>query len=100
MATRLMYKRVAILVILTVLFITTLTASFLTPATAQTTNDGILGDLRIVNGLVGLGPVDVYLNESLLAYGLSPEAATTYFSIPAGLYTLAVRPAGADAFSV
>jgi hypothetical protein len=95
-----MAKRLSILIILTALLVMTLAASFITPTTAQTTRDDLMGELRLVNGLVGLGPVDVYLNDQLLAYGLAPEAATTYFSKIAGRYSVAVRPAGADPYSV
>jgi len=94
-----MTKRLGILVIVFVLLTTTWIASFIQPTIAQTTLDSALGELRVVNGLVGLGPVDVYLNETLLAYNLLPEAATTYFSMMPGRYSVAVRPAGADLFS-
>jgi hypothetical protein len=94
-----MTKRLGILVIIFVLLTTIWVASFIQPTTAQTTVQSLLGELRAVNGLVGLGPVDVYLNETLLAYNLSPEAATTYFSVLPGRYSMAVRPAGANAFS-
>src|SRR5262249_2439140 len=100
METKLMVKRLSILVIITVLLLLTLVGQFLTPASAQPISDALLGDLRVVNGLVGLGPVDVYLNESLLAYSLQPETSTPYFSIPAGRYSVTVRLAGADPFSV
>ena len=35
--------------------------------------DLIFGDVRVVNALVGIGPVDVYVNEQLVAVGLEPE---------------------------
>jgi hypothetical protein len=95
-----MAKRLSILTILTTLLVMTLAASFIAPTTAQTTRDDLMGDVRLVNGLVGLGPVDVYLNEQILAYSLAPEAATTYFRRVAGRYAIAVRPASADPYSV
>ncbi|MBZ0286015.1 MAG: DUF4397 domain-containing protein, partial [Anaerolineae bacterium] len=95
-----MNKRLSILVIVVILSVITLVASFISPATAQTTPDMMTGELRLINALVGVGPVDVYLNEGRIAYNLAPEAATTYFVVPVGRYTIAVRPANADAFSV
>ncbi|MEO8607719.1 MAG: DUF4397 domain-containing protein [Chloroflexota bacterium] len=95
-----MNKRLSVLVIVVVLAVISLVASFISPATAQTTPDSMQGELRFINGLVGLGPVDVYLNEDRIAYNLSPEAATTYFSIPAGRETITVRATDADPFSV
>ncbi|MEP6985425.1 MAG: DUF4397 domain-containing protein, partial [Chloroflexota bacterium] len=49
------------------------------------------GSLRIVNALPGIGPIDVYLDEQIIAYALKPEDVTTYFIIAAGRHALAVR---------
>ena len=49
------------------------------------------GSLRIVNALPGIGPVDVYLDEQIIANALKPEDVTTYFIIAAGRHALAVR---------
>jgi hypothetical protein len=95
-----MAKRLSILVIVTVVLLLALVGMFIPPTTAQSLQPSAMGEVRVVNGLVGLGPVDIYLNESRLAYSLQPEKATPYFLIPAGRYTLTVRPAGADAYSV
>ncbi len=62
----------------------------------QTVN---VGEIRIVNGLVGLGNVDVYLNGKAISFGLQPTTATTYMFVPAGQHSIAVRIAGADALS-
>jgi hypothetical protein len=56
-------------------------------------------DIRVVNGLVGIGPVDVYLDNTLIAYGLQPEAATPYFHVPSGKHSIAVRPVNTDPLS-
>lgn len=52
------------------------------------------GDFRVINALLGLGDVDVYLDGTRIAYGLSPESATPYFRLIAGQHHLAVRQAG------
>ncbi len=59
-----------------------------------------LANLRVVNALVGIGPVDVYLDGERIAYALAPEATTPYFSIPAGRHILAARLPQADPLSV
>lgn len=65
------------------------------PGVSQTN----MASLRIVNALVGLGPVDVYLDGSRVAYNLAPEAATPYLAIPAGKHNLTVRPPDTDPLS-
>lgn len=67
------------------------------PVMAQTGVNS--GSLRIVNALPGIGAIDVYLDDSRIAYALAPEQATTYFIIAAGRHALAVRAAGGDALS-
>jgi hypothetical protein len=57
------------------------------------------GELRVVNALVGIGPVDVYLNNERIASALSPESATAYFVRTAGQHNVAVRLPGADPLS-
>lgn len=70
------------------------------PALAQPGTPQInMANVRIVNALVGLGPVDVYLDDTRVAFALEPEAATPFFSIPAGRHSLAVRPPEADPLS-
>ncbi|HUN05107.1 MAG TPA: DUF4397 domain-containing protein [Aggregatilineales bacterium] len=66
------------------------------PGTAQAES---VGSIRIVNGLLGIGPVDVYLNDRRVAYGLLPEDSTSYFCITPGQYSLAIRPQDADPLS-
>jgi hypothetical protein len=58
-----------------------------------------VGSLRIVNALPGIGPVDVYLDEQIVAYSLRPEETTTYFIIAAGRHALAVRTPSANELS-
>ncbi|NWG15217.1 MAG: DUF4397 domain-containing protein [Chloroflexi bacterium] len=73
----------------------------LLPVVAQTDVTQVnLANLRVVNALVGIGPVDVYLDGERIAYALAPEAATAYFSIPAGRHILAVRLPEAEPLSV
>lgn len=54
------------------------------------------GELRVINALVGIGPVDVYLNDRLIGTQLAPETATPYLALPPGRYMITVYPAGAD----
>ncbi|MBI5670558.1 MAG: DUF4397 domain-containing protein [Chloroflexi bacterium] len=69
------------------------------PALAQPTPPINLAHLRVVNALVGLGPVDVYLDGARVAFALEPEAATPYFAVPAGRHSLSVRPPDSDPLS-
>lgn len=59
----------------------------------------VFGDLRAVNALVGVGPVDVYVSGQVIGVGLEPEKATPYLSLPPGRYEVAVYLAGADPLS-
>lgn len=54
------------------------------------------GSLRIVNGLLGVGPVDVFLDDERVAFALQPQAVTPYLSLAAGRHALAIRAVGAD----
>ena len=58
------------------------------------------GEVRVINALVGIGPVDVYLNERLIGAGLSPRSATPYLALSPGQYVIAVRPAGDNPLSI
>lgn len=58
-----------------------------------------LGDLRVVNALVGIGPVDVYVDGQRLASAVPAETATIYFKVTAGQHIVAVRPPNADPLS-
>lgn len=58
-----------------------------------------LASVRVVNALVGLGPMDVYVDGARVAYRLTPETATPYLTVPAGKHSLAVRPPEADPLS-
>lgn len=60
----------------------------------------ITGELRVVNALVGIGPVDIYLNDRLIGSSLPPETATPYLPLTPGRYALAIYPAGADRLSI
>jgi hypothetical protein len=96
-----MVKRLSILATVTAGLLVILGWSFIVPTHAQTALPEVPpGQLRVVNAMVGIGPIDVYLNNLTIAYGLAPQTATVYFAVPMGRYVLAVRPAGADPYSV
>ncbi len=63
------------------------------PAAAQSVN---IGQVRVVNALVGFGPVDVFLDGQRIAYGLDARASTSYVYTAAGNHSIAVRPVNAD----
>ncbi len=90
-----MLKKVTFLAIFAVTLMLTSAVSITGPVLAQTKVN--TGSLRIVNALPGIGPIDVYLDEQIIAYALKPEDVTTYFIIAAGRHALAVRTATGDA---
>ncbi len=69
------------------------------PVAAQLDLPVNTGSVRVVNALVGLGAVDVYLDNERVAFNLAPENATPYFIIAAGKHNVAVRPVDADPLS-
>jgi hypothetical protein len=73
--------------------------ALLTAAAQQPAAPVNLGQVRVVNGLVGLGPVDVYLNGARVAFNLPPETAMPYLSLPVGQHLLAVRRPDSDPLS-
>jgi hypothetical protein len=83
------------------LLLTALTAgAVLSQAENPSAASANTGDLRVINALVGIGSVDVYVNDRLIGAGLLPETATPYLSLPAGQYNVAVYPTGADRLSL
>jgi Domain of unknown function (DUF4397)/Bacterial SH3 domain len=70
------------------------------PVVAAQLTTSTPGNVRVVNGLVGIGPVDVFLDNQQVAYSLEPEAATPYYFIPPGVHQIAVRTPGDDPLSV
>ena len=52
--------------------------------------------VRVVNGSAALSPVDVYLNDTLLAAALDYTRAGPRQTLPSGVYLVRVYPAGAD----
>lgn len=60
----------------------------------------VTGELRVVNALVGIGPIDVYLNDRMIGSNLLPETATPYLPLPPGRYVIAAYLAGADRLSL
>jgi hypothetical protein len=69
-------------------------AAILPLATAAQGPEVNVAELRVVNALVGLGPVDVYLDNTLVAASLPIEQATIHFVVPAGQHNVAVRLTG------
>jgi len=53
--------------------------------------------LRVANGSLDTGSVDVYLDDLLVAPALDPGAMTVHMPLPAGDYAVSVRPAGTPA---
>jgi len=53
--------------------------------------------LRVANGSPDAGRVDVYLDNVLVAPALDTGAMTVHIPLPAGDYTISVRPAGSPA---
>lgn len=66
------------------------------PAAAQSVN---ISQVRVVNALVGFGPVDVFLDGQRIAYGLEARASTSYVFTASGNHIIAVRPVNADPLS-
>lgn len=79
------------------LWVTTLGLLVGTPARMADVNTG---NLRVVNALVGIGPVDVFLDGERIAYGLLPEAATPFLFVAVGKHTITIRPVDADPLSL
>jgi len=92
-----MLKKITFLAITVLTFMLVMGASFNGQVDAQAKVN--VGSLRIVNALPGIGPVDVYLDEQIIAYNLRPEDTTTYFIIAAGRHALAARTSNANALS-
>ncbi len=92
-----MLKKITFLVIAALALVLVSGTSFRGRVEAQSKVN--VGSLRIVNALPGIGPIDVYLDEQIIAYNLRPEEATTYFIIAAGRHALAVRTSNANVLS-
>lgn len=56
------------------------------------------GTVTVIHGVPGVD-VDVYVNGDLTLEGFTPETVTDPLELPAGDYTVDIRPAGADAGS-
>lgn len=93
-----MPKFLRILLLIIILLAAIMAFIFPLMTTAQSSEIN-LAELRVVNGLVGLGSVDVYLDNRLVLSNLQPEQATVYFAVPAGQHNVAVRSVGEDPFS-
>ncbi|MEZ4669316.1 MAG: DUF4397 domain-containing protein [Anaerolineae bacterium] len=91
-----MLKKFIFSLLLALVFIVLQSGQSRTPVQAQDVNTG---SLRIANALPGIGPVDVYLDNERVAFGLAAETATTYFEIAAGRHSLAVRQVDTDPLS-
>ncbi|MBZ0279076.1 MAG: DUF4397 domain-containing protein, partial [Anaerolineae bacterium] len=94
-----MMKRFVVIACMAVLLMTALlSVAGFSPANSTPINAE--ADLRVVNALVGLGAVDVYLDGYHIAYGLPPEQATPYITLPVGRHTLTIRPVNADQYAI
>jgi hypothetical protein len=56
------------------------------------------GTVTVIHGVPGL-TVDVYVNDELTLEGFEPGAITDPLELPAGSYSIDIRPAGAEADS-
>lgn len=92
-----MLKKISSLAILALMLMLVSAAS--NSGTVQAQARVNTGSLRIVNALPGIGPIDVYLDEQIIAYALKPEDVTTYFIIAAGRHALAVRSSGGNSLA-
>jgi uncharacterized protein YgiM (DUF1202 family) len=64
--------------------------------TAPTVPAANTGRLRLVHGVVGAPAVDVYINDILVAPGLTIERPTEHIDLPAGEHTVILRAAGTE----
>src|SRR5262245_4608508 len=92
-------KLVSVIAILVGLFLLAGSANNV-PAVAAQTTGGNNGTLRLVNAMVGIGSVDVFLDNERVTYGLQPKDATPYFFVKAGNHRLTVRVVGGDELSI
>jgi hypothetical protein len=92
-----MLKKLSLLLI--VILLAVLTNVDFSAVNAQNSAPMNMGEVRAINGMVGVGAVDVYLDDQLIAFGLPPEAATPYQFFPAGKHILSFRLSGTDATS-
>lgn len=58
-----------------------------------------LAEVRVINALVGVGPVDVYIDGQRVALSLAAETASIYFTQPQGQHIIAVRLPNANPLS-
>lgn len=58
-----------------------------------------VAEVRVVNALVGFGPVDVYIDGQRVALALPAETASVYFTLRDGQHIIAVRLPNADPLS-
>ncbi len=79
------------------LFFIWLSPGLISQAQTDTVN---LGEIRVVNALMGIGDVDIYLDKLKIAYSLSPTESTTYIAVPSGRHNIAVHLAGDDVLNV
>ena len=55
--------------------------------------------LRVVNAASDVGPVDVFVDDTVLASGLAFDEASAFLPILAGEHTISFRPTSGDPFS-
>jgi hypothetical protein len=71
-------------------------SSILIAPGAQQTNTA---EVRVINALAGIGPVDVYLDARRVAVALPTETASIYFTVREGRHSVAVRLPDANPLS-
>lgn len=64
--------------------------------TTPTTPGENTGRLRLVHGVVGAPPVDVIVDDVMVAPALSTERPTEHIALPAGEHTVVLRAAGTE----
>ena len=62
-------------------------------ADAAQTSTATVG-VRFVHALAGAGPVDIYVNDSLVAPSTDFTDATPHLNVPVGTHTISLRTAG------
>ncbi len=90
----------AIFLVVGIILLGSATGVNVPPKVAAQTQNVNVGNLRMVNALVGIGPVDMFLDNTLVASTLQPKDATPYYFVPAGSHELTVRRVNADPLSI
>jgi hypothetical protein len=87
-------------IVLTALLLVLFAGVTLAQVNEQPLSEENTGNVRVINALVGIGPVDVYVNERVIGASLPPRTATPYLALAPGQYVITVRFAGDDALGI